>query len=572
MDALGFWPLKRLGYERASYALPAEFRLRLPPDAHQGPTRWYVVRFHLSLRLAADSRFGRIIAFVGMRPGVCGGFFATVRRAGAKWVVRWTEGSVANGGRSAVRLAGASPPLLDIRLRSYCSIPAIVPGAGILRVAVSAYGGVRVAAARVLADSGLEVTRTSYEEAGRAEPRYGRTGGLDAVVTRAGVRPGESIRVGFRALDYSGRPFRAVVSAETSPRLAVEGAATQRVLVPGLDFASGAFAIRALRSGPAHVLLRHGGARVLVTVPVSRGPPRQSPREPSLAPARAIQRWLDRAWSANSVRFDLELAFRVRVDEKLLRREASSLREFGGIAKVRRLARHPFRLRLKGARSADGITATGTVVSAAAERPIAIVGTPAATFIRVDGLWYRWGSLKQIFSISVFGALVPAEACVREDEGCGRVDFRLPLRSGRLARLIRGVLRPGPVLDGVETSEVVGAPNADEFARLYDAQEPGTFDPLGEFGSLRLAAGRADAFPRRLVLSYAFDRDALAQSRGFESVGEHAVVAREARIELRLSGWGEPVTVEPPADALDFQTIASRALPAFFRGLYLFYW
>jgi hypothetical protein len=214
---------------------------------------------------------------------------------------------------------------------------------------------------------------------------------------------------------------------------------------------------------------------------------------------------------------------------------------------------NPFHLMLDGVRSDEAIVADGTLDAAGSVNRFRVLQYQGRLLLRLGDTWYRLpGTIGQAFQSESFAGLIPQEACVRrgQSEGCDGVDFGPALERGHIGGSIKGRVEH----KGDETV-ISGTVDAAGFTRFQTNTDPERKDmrgiyeaalqalrPYEDAGHVEFTIGK-DGLPRRFVLSYHLDHDALLRHlRGTTA----PVDERDARIVIELSDWGTAVHAVVP--------------------------
>jgi hypothetical protein len=252
VDDFGHWDLARLGAEpldlpvrpgRASRSL----KYRLPADANQGPDRWYLLR--LSFKVELDPATGSGSIFVD---GSTNGHTAvsveievTKQSDGRLRIVQKTL-DLTKGARQRVSshrtVTGTSVSFLQNR--------GVRPGKGVLSFELEHYGDVSVRRARILADSGLVVSRRSPASL-RLTPRLPR----ETVVV------GEAVKVGYLLENVGDRPAMDVVVGMRAHDRSMRVRHPRRVRIGRLENSrAGHFTVEPRRPGRQRLTLAAGAS------------------------------------------------------------------------------------------------------------------------------------------------------------------------------------------------------------------------------------------------------------------------------------------------------------------------
>jgi hypothetical protein len=276
-----------------------------------------------------------------------------------------------------------------------------------------------------------------------------------------------------------------------------------------------------------------------------------------------LDRAVRRAFEKGTVHFDLTLRFSAEAPESALRRLAKAISVPGDA--FLSLARRPLCVAATGDRSPQGFKARGRIEAGGKIRDFELRLTPdGGLFVHAEGRWSGLPTGDGLFTSETVGGLVPISACVREEsEGCDRVDFGPPVRSGIVGRLVDG--RVGEGGDG--TWKLVGRPNPDEVARLVGGP-PSSYDPYEQFGKVVLVVARSDGLPRRLDVSYDFDEDAVRQHSRSSS---GPFTGRSGHVSLVFSRWGERFAAAQPSGAGVGQAEAQRLFRWLLEAVVLYY-
>jgi len=273
---------------------------------------------------------------------------------------------------------------------------------------------------------------------------------------------------------------------------------------------------------------------------------------------RLITKSLEKAREQSSVRYHVDLALGAKL--------GPDTRSSGLPAEqLESLAENPFRLTLDGVRSRTAFTADGTLEAGGGTHPFSVRQLDGRLFLRLDDTWYRLrGTLGQVFQPESFANLIPQEACFNHDisEGCDEVDFGPALERGDIGRSVKG-----SVDRSSDETVISGTLDAAGFERFQTYTPSGALRPYEQSGHVEFSIGK-DGLPRRFLLSYRLDADALKRHlRGTPA----PVTERDARFEIDLSDWGTAVHVEPPSTAASLPNQqAGRIYDGIFAALVLY--
>jgi hypothetical protein len=246
--------LQELGYTAPEYeGLSGQrrtkglgFAYRLPHDAFQGPTVWWLVDLRYEIEFAGRTSTGK--AFV---LGLTNGYAATqdrfrVRRNGSRLAIRRSTFDLVRGWKESV----TSRRLIKVRSRNYLQFSGVRPGRNVLSMEVETYGGVRVRSVRVSNKSAVVVTR-------RPPPKLALpTVGVSVDGPKDAVHQGDKFRVGFTLENRAVEPVHGI-TVQLLTRSAALGSVMPRQLpVPILRHRlHGEFSVRAEEEGRSQVVL-----------------------------------------------------------------------------------------------------------------------------------------------------------------------------------------------------------------------------------------------------------------------------------------------------------------------------
>jgi hypothetical protein len=268
VDGPGIRTLPRLGYGARPHVLRGferfRLRFRLPAGVRQGHGRWYVLRLHVRVEPNLRSLVGR--AMIDVETSLrapCAGAFVHEQRLGDAELVSWQTGGVFGASRPLELAGTAARPVIEGTLTAPCILDSLRGGVNEIDVGQSREGAASFRSLLVFADTGLYMQRGELRE---PRPR-------GPFVTIEPLVPARPLRAGARLV----LPFRVIrasdvhVSAVVVVRARVLGAArllaaSRRLRLPGGQgaLAHGRVVLRALRRGPALLLLAVGDTRVLV--------------------------------------------------------------------------------------------------------------------------------------------------------------------------------------------------------------------------------------------------------------------------------------------------------------------
>jgi CARDB len=163
IDRFGIWTLKRLGYRDQVFDVHAglasqslEVRYRLPPGARQGPTYWYLIRLHFTIRIASDSGEGRVYVDSGTNGWASAQIrFDVMRKEDGSLLVRSDALGLVKG--SEVK---TGPELTrEITFRNYIPYGGVRSGVNPWSFVLKQRDRARVEALRIFSDSAIEYTR-----------------------------------------------------------------------------------------------------------------------------------------------------------------------------------------------------------------------------------------------------------------------------------------------------------------------------------------------------------------------------------------------------------------------------
>jgi hypothetical protein len=272
---------------------------------------------------------------------------------------------------------------------------------------------------------------------------------------------------------------------------------------------------------------------------------------------------LTKARRLASVHFRLVASFEAEAHERYLRQVADQLETDPGDFVA--LAEHPLCFVLEGERSSAGFRATAAIEASGRVKRYEIAHAKGKLSVKLGGRWLSLGGpLGRLFVSETFGALIPGEACVRqESEGCDRVDFRPPLERGRIGRLI-----DGEVGSRADQWALSGHLDPDEFSAFSEGAPRTTYEPFARSGRILFTVAKGDGLPRELDFRYDFDRGDIEAHSG---ISAGAYTHRSGHVNIRLSRWGEPVELVSPRVARPSDRLAIAIFTAFFEAASLHY-
>jgi len=231
----------------------------LPPNAAQGAAgRWFVVRLHFELLLAAKGAgFADVSALVNRRSAALAEFEVGKDRARYSW-----ESAGAINGRE--HGSGRTGRPHELWLTNYAQFKSIHGGRNKLTFQVEEYDGVAVRKIRVFADSGVVVTSIPP---GKLKLKVAPTSRHGA------VSQGKVLRLPFQLTNVGGCPARDVEIGVIYPHEAVEVVGPRTVKIGVLRReARGVFAFRFVRPGTHRLLIGVNSSAnrpgVVIDVPV----------------------------------------------------------------------------------------------------------------------------------------------------------------------------------------------------------------------------------------------------------------------------------------------------------------
>jgi hypothetical protein len=311
-----------------------------------------------------------------------------------------------------------------------------------------------------------------------------------------------------------------------------------------------------------------GGAAALAFVLAGCGGAKHADADPN-AP-KLITQSLERARAQPGVRFHADLTLGAKLGDSNV--STGFPRE-----RLQELAGNPFHLTLDGVRSDKALVADGTLEASGSVHPFRVLQDGDHLFLRLEDTWYRLpGTIGRVFSIESFAGLIPQEACVNHgrSEGCDEVDFGPALERGHIGGSIMGAVERKP-----DETVITGTVDAAGFAAFQTNTTPqrkdtrGIYDgavealrPYEQAGHVELTIDK-DGLPRRFVLSYHLDHDALVRHM---RAAPAPVDEREARLEIDLSDWGTAVHAVVPEAASLPRAQYGRLVEGLYLARYLF--
>ena len=197
IDSPGVWTLKRLGYgeivlrgddrnahDRASVVY------RLPAGVAQGRGGWYLLRLHYVAQLARDPASGTFNVAAATNGRTSGSTIFTVGRKRGRIVVRADDLGLVRG--SEIRQSSSLRQ--EIFFENYLAIKGVRPGANTLTFEVTSNSIPLVETVRILADTGIELSRLGPASID-----------LGVHVPDRDIRVGDEFRVEFQLRHERGR-------------------------------------------------------------------------------------------------------------------------------------------------------------------------------------------------------------------------------------------------------------------------------------------------------------------------------------------------------------------------------
>jgi hypothetical protein len=164
IDRPGDWTLSRLGSGGLDIPLAREPAGRsvgyaLPPDAQQGPQRWYLIHLHFGVDFAksSGSGFAYVSGLTDRRAAAQVQFHLTSVGQGRKARIAWESLDLIHGQVKHV----TSSRHVEVDFTNYLQLAGVQPGRNTLKFKLERLDGIKVRRLHVFADSGLVFTERS---------------------------------------------------------------------------------------------------------------------------------------------------------------------------------------------------------------------------------------------------------------------------------------------------------------------------------------------------------------------------------------------------------------------------
>jgi hypothetical protein len=201
----------------------------------------------------------------------------------------------------------------------------------------------------------------------------------------------------------------------------------------------------------------------------------------------------------------------------------------------------PVELHVEGDASADAGTADITVEASGQRLAAKILVRDTQFYVNFMGAWY--------------GGDLSKYADARDE----RRELATPERVRKhFEEVFTGTVQEGPLMDGRPTWSYTGTLDsaglvrlADEYGRTLSEEERAQLEELARAVELRFLVGKEDALPRRIEVELSLGKSAL--DRSFALLDE-----LRASAALRLSDFGKPVEVDPPAEYRPLEELARQ--------------
>ena len=245
INSFGVWTLRRLGSGDLNVPVDApkttaSIQYRLRAGTRQGPGHWYVIHVHFRITFADDSGPGFVLLSANTNGWASyqAKFYPAIEDG--VMTIPWATLDLIDGLHKGV----ARGRTVEYRSANYMQYRGIQPGLSSLNFQLEQFDQARVAALRIFADSGIELTRIGY----------GRMG-LGFTVAPAKIEAGESFAVRFEIRHLSGRVLRNVSLAPelvdcSGVRLVAPRIVRFRQVAKAV---AGYFHFRALGPGPCRI-------------------------------------------------------------------------------------------------------------------------------------------------------------------------------------------------------------------------------------------------------------------------------------------------------------------------------
>jgi hypothetical protein len=206
----------------------------------------------------------------------------------------------------------------------------------------------------------------------------------------------------------------------------------------------------------------------------------------------------------------------------------------------------PLIVHAEGGASARGLSAEGSVDYGLGplEGKLLLGEREVLVYAKALDAWY--GSLRSGFGLAKWARALPHDQPVWL---LGALSTAQGLRA-HFDDVVTGRVVPGPDLDGMATWEFAGSFDAEGLTRLVEGSDEDlrALQVVARTSRLVIVVGRDDRLPRRIELEIDLTSDDVAAMHGWDAFELPGGGVLDTSIRVKLSGFGEPVSYDRPAN------------------------